>query len=65
MSSINIQTMGQTPSRIGMPICGSAFGAGRVTTLGTTGAYVVRDRHVAALVKGAFPGTSAWRPPSC
>jgi len=24
-----------------------------------------RDRHVTALVKGAFPGTSAWRPPNC
>ena len=23
-----------------------------------------RDRHVAALIKGAFPGTSVWRPPN-
>jgi hypothetical protein len=65
MSNISNQTMGQTPSRLGMPMCGSAFGAGRATTFGTTGAYVARDRHVAALVKGAFPGTSAWRPPTC
>jgi hypothetical protein len=65
MISNKIPTMGQNPSRIGMPICESAFGTDRVTAFGTTGAYVVRDRHVAALVKGAFPGTHAWRPPSC
>jgi hypothetical protein len=59
--------------RFGMPVDGYAFG----TTRGTTGAFMatcapvatpVRDRQVAGVQKlaiGSFPGTSAWRPPTC
>jgi hypothetical protein len=72
MNSNKLWMTAQTPSCIGMPIYGSAFG-----TRGTTAAPVaglvavatdVRDRHVAgvqSLAMGTFPGTSAWRPPTC
>ncbi len=65
MGSTTYQTMGQAPSRFGTPMSGSAFATARAATICTTGAFVGRDRHVAALVKGAFPGTSVWRPPNC
>ena len=65
MASTKYQTMGQTPSRFGMPASGSAFGMARGTTVCATGASIARDRRVTTLVKGAFPGTSAWRPPNC
>ncbi len=47
----------QIPSTIGMPSCAFATSA-------------VRDRKAVAgigtgLVRGYFPGTSAWRPPTC
>jgi len=46
-----------------MPTYGRAFG---MSACAITGIDVpVRDRHVAASLKGAFPGTSVWRPPSC
>ena len=62
MKSISTQMTAQIPSRSGMPVYGSAFGA---TCLGTGFATVIRDRDVAGrtAVKGAFPGTPAWRPP--
>jgi hypothetical protein len=65
MNSISTRMTAQTPSPFGMPIFGSAFGATCPT--GTGLAPVVRDRDVAGrtAVKGAFPGTSAWRPPIC
>ena len=62
MSTTIIRTTAQTPSRLGMPISGYAFGA---ATVCATGACATRDRLVATAVKGAFPGTSAWRPPTC
>jgi hypothetical protein len=69
VNSINTQMTAQTPTRFGMPISGSAYATARGAAQGTTGAVAlaVRDRHVAgaALVKGAFPGTPAWRPPTC
>lgn len=73
MISIKTQMTAQTPSCFGMPISGSTYAAARGAAQGTaqhiTGAVApaVLDRRVAgaALVKGAFPGTSAWRPPSC
>ncbi|HEY3015965.1 MAG TPA: hypothetical protein VGJ41_12685 [Nocardioides sp.] len=40
------------------------FGAGVCPVQGID-ASLGRDRHVTALAKGAFPGTSAWRPPNC
>ncbi len=63
MNSISTQMTAQTPSGFGMPVYGSAFGATCLT--GTAISAVVRDRDVAGrtAVKGAFPGTSAWRPP--
>lgn len=65
MNSIKTQTA-QTPSCFGMPIYGSAYGAARGTTA-VVAQPVLRDRFVADAsgVKGAFPGTSAWRPPNC
>ena len=58
------QTMGQTPSRLGMPTHASLLGVYGETTACTTGAPIFADR-VAVRVWGAFPGTSAWRPPTC
>lgn len=66
MSNIRTQWTDQTPSRFGMPIDGSTYGM--TCTDATLAPAATRDRHVAGvarLVKGAFPGTSAWRPPTC
>ena len=62
---INIQTGSTTPSRFGMPISGHTTGLSvQVTKSAPT--YAVRGRvATAALVQGAFPGPSAWRPPIC
>ena len=69
MNSIKTPMAAHTPSRFCMPISGSTYGAFGTAqrATGTTTSTVVRDRFVAdaALVKGAFPGTSAWRPPTC
>ncbi len=76
MNSTITRTTVQTPSPIGMPTCGHAF---RVTTDVRTAAtaLAVRERDaIVAAAQGAtkgdmglapsyFPGTSAWRPPSC
>jgi hypothetical protein len=57
-----------TASRFAMPICGPDFG---VTAPATA---IVRERAAGAtgavkggagLVQSYFPGTSAWRPPTC
>ena len=73
MNSITKTMTAQTPSCFAMPISGSTYGAFGIAQ-GATGAgtlTVVRDRVVAdaalvkGAVKGAFPGTSAWRPPTC
>jgi hypothetical protein len=64
MESNKLQTMGQNPSRFGMPMPGRHLGAYAGTAVCTTGAPISGDR-VAARVRGAFPGTSAWRPPTC
>lgn len=66
MSNILTQWTDQTPSRFGMPIDGSTYGM--TCTDATFALAATRDRHVAGvarLVKGAFPGNSAWRPPTC
>jgi hypothetical protein len=46
----------QIPSAFGMPACARSFGwvPARATAIAGTG-----------LVQGYFPGTSAWRPPTC
>ncbi|MFL6004253.1 MAG: hypothetical protein ACJ72P_15710 [Nocardioides sp.] len=64
MSINKIQTMGQSPSRFGMPTPEVRLGVYAGSTVCTTGAPIFGDR-VAARVWGAFPGTSAWRPPTC
>jgi hypothetical protein len=55
-------------SGFAMPICGPDFGAiapagvlVRERAAGATGAV----KGAAGLVQSYFPGTSAWRPPSC
>ena len=68
MNSTKLRSTVQTPSYFGMPICGRAFGM-------TATDLVVRQRSVAAttwaekrdlgLAAQSFPGTSAWRPPTC
>ena len=66
MSNILSQWTDQSPSRFGTPIDGSTYGMTCVD--GTFALTADRDRHVAGaarIVKGAFPGTSAWRPPNC
>jgi hypothetical protein len=57
MISTMTHTTAQIPSPVVMPTCASATSA-------------VRDRKAVAgigtgLVQGYFPGTSAWRPPTC
>ena len=66
MSNNKIQTMGQIPSRFGMPTHGLRLGV----YVGTDGLHHQCARcppidRVAARIWGAFPGTSAWRPPTC
>lgn len=69
MISINIQTAAQIPSGLGMPISGHALGSTNLRSVnpcaaGTT--VSARDRKaVTGWTTGYFPGTSAWRPPTC
>jgi len=69
MESNKLQTMGQSPSRFGMPTHDVRLGVYVGSTVCTTGAPIFGDQmaddRVAARVWGAFPGTSAWRPPTC
>ena len=68
MNTNKLWMTAQPPSSIGMPISGYAFGTTAASQAGLVAvATDVRDRHVAgsSLVKGTFPGTSAWRPPNC
>ena len=76
MNSTKLWMTAQTPSAFGMPISGHAFGA--TTDVCPAAATVaVRERAgIVAATTGAteadlglaqsyFPGTSAWRPPTC
>jgi hypothetical protein len=79
MNSTKLWMTAQTPSTFGMPVSGHSFGVTTSVTDGCTAAatLVARDRE--ALIAGTtgavkgdmglaqsyFPGTSAWRPPSC
>lgn len=75
-STITTMTV-ETQPAFGMPVYGRASVRSFETTVcpATTATQVKsaqvtalgngRDRHVAALIKGAFPGTSVWRPPNC
>ena len=80
MNSTKTWMTAQTPSAFGMPISGHAFAVTTdVCTAATT--VVVRERAgiapataatsngatdgVLGLAQSYFPGTSAWRPPTC
>jgi hypothetical protein len=69
MSINKIPTMGQSPSRFRMPTHDIRLGVYVGSTVCTTGAPIsgdqMADDRVAARVWGAFPGTTAWRPPTC
>ena len=75
MSKTMTTMTAQIPSSFGMPTSGHATGstlgriAGSVEACALATA-VVRDRKAVAgigtgLVQGYFPGTTAWRPPTC
>ena len=75
MNSIKTQMAAQIPSDVRMPMSGHASCASTIRTAGT--AVVLRERTgiVAptagttdgdlGLAQSYFPGTSAWRPPTC
>lgn len=78
MNSNQTWMTAQTPSAFGMPISGHSFGVTPRATdaCATATTVVVRDRAVITAAMGAikgdmglaqsyFPGTSAWRPPTC
>ena len=73
MNSIKLSMKAQAPSCFGMPVYGSTSGITRGTTTALEAGFVavaadIRDRHAAgvqSLAMGTFPGTSAWRPPTC
>ena len=76
MNSIKLAMTAQTPSAFGMPISGHAFGMSATTAV-CTDIRAARERAVAVvatkvatdeglgLAESYFPGTSAWRPPTC
>ena len=78
MNSTKLWKTAQTPSAFGMPISGHTFGVTSRATGACAAAttLVVRDRAVITATTGAltgdagvaasdFPGTTAWRPPTC
>ena len=72
MTSTTTLMTAQIPSYVGMPASGHALGSD-ARIAGSAAAFVaptcvVRDRKAVTgtgLVQGYFPGTSAWRPPTC
>jgi len=66
MSTITKTMTVETQPAFGMPVYGRASVESFWTpTCAPQAIGNGRDRHVAALIKGAFPGTSVWRPPNC
>lgn len=77
MDTMNIPMTAQIPSGFALPVSTSLMSAISGSNLeATTGistsavcaapTYVVRDRVAGdALAKGAFPGPTAWSPPTC
>ena len=77
VNSTKLWMTAQTPSTFGMPISGHTFGVATVATDVCTAARLVRERAAtvaavtgatdgdAGLAQSYFPGTSAWRPPTC
>ena len=66
MINTHIAMTDSTPSSFGMPVYGRALGAAiGVDVCPQTTAVVLAARTSAmSRIKGDFPGTSAWRPPS-
>ena len=65
MNTMRIAMTETIPSS-GMPAYGRAFGAvvGADVCLGTTAVVLGAGTSAMGRIKGDFPGTSAWRPPS-
>lgn len=66
MMSNHIAMTEQIPSSFGMPAYGRALGAAAGVVVCTETTAVVLGARVSGMgrIKGDFPGTSAWRPPS-
>jgi hypothetical protein len=73
MNSFTNPKTAQVPSASGMPAAsfahGMAIGTTSICATGV-GTSVVRDRQAVigadlGLAQGYFPGTPAWRPPTC
>lgn len=69
MNSYTNSTTALKPS-FGMPVHGAASPILACTGADITGrvrpmALIATDAVVVATAQGAFPGTTAWRPPSC
>jgi hypothetical protein len=62
----NIAMTDSNPSRFGMPVYGRALGAavGVDVCPQTTAVVLAARTSDTGRIKGDFPGTSAWRPPS-
>lgn len=65
MNSIHIAKTDHVASRFGMPVYGRTLGAVTGAACGSATTVVLAAR-VSGMgrIKGDFPGTSAWRPPS-
>ncbi len=63
MSNITNTMTTATQSAFAMPVYGRAYGNSACAIEGID--VRVRGSHVTASLKGAFPGTIAWRPPNC
>ncbi len=63
---MNTMHMTETNPSFGMPAYGRAFGAvvGADVCLATTAVVLGIGTSAMGRIKGDFPGTSAWRPPS-
>jgi uncharacterized protein (DUF1501 family) len=66
MMSNHIAMTEMIPSSFGMPAYGRALGAAAGVDVCTQTTAVVLGARVSGMgrIKGDFPGTSAWRPPS-
>jgi hypothetical protein len=66
MINIHIATTDSIPSSFGMPVYGRALGAsvGADVCPQTTAVVLAGRTSAMGRIKGDFPGTSAWRPPS-
>jgi hypothetical protein len=67
MNSTKLWMTAQTPSAFGMPISGHAFATDTCARPVDVQGTAVRTAVAAdqGLVQSYFPGTTAWRPPTC